>query len=181
VQTKSSKLTADQQRWLIAELRSDHAGETGAVSIYNGILAVSRDSKVQAFALNHRDTEKRHLALVETILPISQRSLLLPLWRVAGFLTGAIPALIGANAVFATIAAVESFVDCHYQQQIERLAAESFEPQVRAILEKCREDELQHRDEALELQVHEAGALLRAWCAMVDAGSKIAVVFARLV
>ena len=181
MQTKTSNRVTDQQRWLTAELRSDHAGETGAVSIYNGILAVSRDSSVQAFALNHRETEKRHLALIEAILPVPQRSLLLPLWRVAGFLTGAIPSLFGANAVFATIAAVESFVDSHYQQQIERLIAEEFEPAVRAILEDCREDELQHRDEALELQVHQSGLVLRVWCWVVDAGSKVAVMFARWV
>ncbi|MGB1140885.1 MAG: demethoxyubiquinone hydroxylase family protein, partial [Halioglobus sp.] len=31
----------DLDRWLQAELRSDHAGETGAVYIYRGILAIS--------------------------------------------------------------------------------------------------------------------------------------------
>lgn len=29
---------------LVADLRSDHAGETGAVVIYRGILAVTRDA-----------------------------------------------------------------------------------------------------------------------------------------
>jgi len=33
--------------WLIADLRSDHAGEMGAVMIYRGILAVSRDAGVR--------------------------------------------------------------------------------------------------------------------------------------
>lgn len=181
MRTETSKESAKKHRWLSAELRSDHAGETGAVAIYTGILAISRNNAVQAFARNHRDTEKRHLALIETILPQSQRSLLLPLWRMAGFLTGAIPALFGANAVFATIAAVESFVDGHYQQQIERLAAEGFEPEVRAILQDCRDDELQHRDEALELLAHQSGALLRGWCYLVDTGSRVAVMFARWV
>lgn len=173
---------ADSQRkWLTAELRSDHAGETGAVAIYSGILAVSRDSRVREFALNHRDTEMRHLSLMESILPKPQRSLLLPLWRLAGFLTGAIPALFGSNPVFATIAAVESFVDEHYLQQIERLADEGVHPELREILQDCREDELQHRDEALELQATAPGPLLRGWCWLVDGGSKLAVHLARWV
>lgn len=181
MEIRSATNPDQQHRWLTAELRSDHAGETGAVSIYNGILAVSKDSAVQSFARNHRDTEKRHLALIESILPKPQRSRLLPLWRLAGFLTGAIPALFGPNAVFATIAAVESFVDSHYQQQIERLTEDGFQPQVREILQACREDELQHRDEALELQARASGAVLRSWCWLVDSGSKIAVTFARWV
>jgi ubiquinone biosynthesis monooxygenase Coq7 len=43
--------------WLIAELRSDQAGETGAVAIYDGILAVTRNSDLRAFAEHHRATE----------------------------------------------------------------------------------------------------------------------------
>jgi ubiquinone biosynthesis monooxygenase Coq7 len=181
MKTQSANDANQQHRWLTAELRSDHAGETGAVAIYAGILAVSRHDAVRAFALNHQTTEKRHLALIETILPESQRSQLLTLWRFAGFVTGAIPSLFGPNAVFATIAAVENFVDSHYQQQIERLAADGFQPQVREILQACREDELQHRDEALELQAHAPGMILRVWCWLVDAGSNIAVTFARWV
>ena len=34
---------AEMPAWLIGELRSDHAGETGAVMIYRGILAFCKD------------------------------------------------------------------------------------------------------------------------------------------
>ena len=170
----------DKQRWLTAELRSDHAGEAGAVAIYDGILAVSRNSEVQAFAHKHRETEKRHLALVEALLPQQDRSVLLPLWRVAGFLTGAIPALFGPNAVFASVAAVETFVDDHYQQQIEYLTATGFKPEIRDILAACREDELEHKDEATMLQSNVPGVFLRGWCWLVKSGSKTAVTLARM-
>jgi demethoxyubiquinone hydroxylase (CLK1/Coq7/Cat5 family) len=36
------------------------------------------------------------------------------LWRVAGWLTGALPALFGRAAVLRTIDAVETFVEGHY-------------------------------------------------------------------
>lgn len=171
----------DIPAWLIADLRSDHAGETGAVWIYRGILAVSRDAGVRAFAERHKDTEQGHLELLEEVLAPADRSRLLPIWRVAGFLTGFLPALFGPRAVYATIDAVESFVDHHYQAQLDRLDEARIEPALRALLAKCQEDEVHHRDEAREAAGPPPGALLRAWAWMVGAGSKAAVAAARRV
>lgn len=165
--------------WLIAELRSDHAGETGAVMIYRGILALCRDAELRRFAERHMATEQGHLRLLEEVLPPARRSRLLPLWRVAGWLTGAIPALFGPRAVYATIDSVESFVDHHYQQQLDRLDAEAIFPELRAMLAKCQEEEVHHRDEARERHGGLVGAALRGWGALVGWGSEAAVAAAR--
>ena len=165
--------------WLEAELRSDHAGETGAVMIYRGILAVSRVPEVRAFAQAHMETEAGHLRLIEQVLPREKHSVLLPIWRVAGWLTGAIPALFGPQAVFATIDAVESFVDHHYQQQIDRLDAENSFPALRAMLAQCQEEEVHHRDEARGLTTAPPNLALACWAWMVGFGSKAAVVAAK--
>jgi demethoxyubiquinone hydroxylase (CLK1/Coq7/Cat5 family) len=106
---------------LLRELRSDHAGETGAVWIYRGILKVTRDPGVQHFAQTHLQTEREHLAFFERWLPRECNSLLLPLWRASGFLLGAFCALFGPRFVFVTIEAVERFVVAHSQQQIDSL------------------------------------------------------------
>lgn len=179
MKSKTQSDVKNLRLWLTRELRSDHAGETGAIAIYDGILAVSRNKTVRDFALKHRLTEKRHLALIEEILPVNQRSRLLPLWILAGFLTGAVPALFGSNSVFATVAAVENFVDTHYAQQTRRLAHEGFEPQIAEILESCRQEELNHRDEAIELQTQYPNLPLRVWCQVVSSGSNAAVAMAR--
>ena len=50
---------------IIPDLRTDHAGETGAVFIYKGILLVSKDKEIIEFAKNHLLTEKKHLPLTE--------------------------------------------------------------------------------------------------------------------
>lgn len=170
---------SDTPAWLIADLRSDHAGETGAVWIYRGILAVARDPGLRAFAERHKQTEQGHLDLLEEVLPPADRSRLLPLWRVAGFLTGFLPALFGPRAVYATIDAVESFVDHHYQDQLDRLDAAGIHPALRALLAECQADEIHHRDEAREAAGPPPGALLRAWAWLVGAGSKAAVAAAR--
>lgn len=160
--------------WLVADLRSDHAGETGAVWIYRGVLALSRDRALRAFAQRHLATEQRHLGLIDTCLPATAHSRLLPLWRVAGWLTGALPALLGPRAVYATIAAVETFVDRHYQAQIDRLAGDAAQAPLRELLDSCRRDEVAHRDEAAR-HAGPPGPLLRAWCTLVGAGSAAAV------
>ena len=164
---------------MVGELRSDHAGESGAVWIYRGVLAVARDRGVCEFARRHRATEQRHLDLIEQWLPASRRSRLLVPWRVAGFLTGALPALFGARAVYATIAAVETFVDHHYQQQIDRLAGRPQHATLCALLRECQADECDHRDEARSHASGASGLMLRAWCAVVGFGSAGAVHIAR--
>ncbi|OYT98750.1 MAG: ubiquinone biosynthesis protein COQ7 [Burkholderiales bacterium PBB1] len=164
---------------MVGELRSDHAGESGAVWIYRGVLAIARDRGVCDFARRHRATEQRHLDLIEQWLPAAQRSRLLVPWRAAGFLTGALPALFGPRAVYATIAAVETFVDHHYQQQIDRLAGRPEHAALLSLLRECQADECDHRDEALSHAAEPPGLLVRAWCAVVGFGSAGAVHIAR--
>lgn len=172
---------------LLRELRSDHAGETGAVFIYRGILAISRDPAVRTFAQQHLATERQHLGDIAVWLPRHQHSRLLPGWRVAGWLTGALPALAGPRAVHATIAAVETFVDRHYQAQIAHLQAlppAQRPPGLLPLLQACQADECHHRDEAATLARGSGmapGWLLRTWCALVGAGSAAAVGLARRV
>ena len=173
---------------LVADLRTDHAGETGAVMIYRGILAVSRDAAVRRFAQEHLATEAQHLAAIEPLLQPRQRSRLLPLWRCAGWLTGALPAVVGPRAVYATIEAVETFVDQHYSEQIE--AIDHLDPSrthpplqaLRTLLQSCRADEIGHRDEAallLARSAKPASLALRLWVASVGAGSRVAVKICR--
>ncbi len=170
---------AGLQLWLQRELRSDHAGEYGAVMIYRGILAVSRDAQVRQFAERHLITERQHLRLLEEIVPVGCRTRLLPLWHVMGWLTGALPALFGRKAIFSTIEAVETFVDHHYEQQITRLSSQGGDALLRQTLLECQADEVNHRDEAARLAMPTKGFFLRIWCWVVGAGSAIAVIAAR--
>jgi ubiquinone biosynthesis monooxygenase Coq7 len=167
--------------WVFADLRTDHAGEVGAVFIYQGVLRFARDPALRAFAEHHLLTEQKHLRLISGWLPKSEYSRLLPLWRMAGFLTGALPALFGSKAVYATIQAVETFVNHHYEEQILSLARQIELRNLRQTLLDCQADEVAHRDEAAAASqgLSQSGWMLRAWCAMVGAGSKAAVTLIR--
>jgi len=164
---------------LIGDLRSDHAGKTGAVAIYLGILAVSRDPDIRHFAMAHLATEREHLARFAALLPRGRRSLLLPIWRVAGWLTGALPAMAGPRAVYATIDAVETFVDHHYEAQVRKLPHYGPGGALRALLIACQADEVEHRDQARAAGTEAAGRLTQACQWLVGTGSSLAVMAAK--
>jgi 3-demethoxyubiquinol 3-hydroxylase len=173
---------------LVADLRTDHAGETGAVMIYRGILAITRDAAVRHFAQGHLATEAAHLAAIEPLLAPRHRSRLLPLWRAAGWLTGALPAWVGPRAVYATIEAVETFVDHHYTEHIESIdrldptRAQALLQALRAQLHSFRADEIDHRDDAAARFDHASAPpspVLRLWVWAVGAGSRAAVKICR--
>lgn len=170
---------SDFPAWVLADLRSDHAGEVGAVCIYHGILLFAREPSLRAFARTHLATEQQHLREIESWLPRDAHSRLLPVWRLAGFVTGALPALLGPKAVYATIEAVENFVDHHYGEQVHALADHQPFAALRQTLLDCQNDEIAHRDQAAALGSGSPGLLLRVWCALVGFGSRAAVAVCR--
>ena len=168
VTTLSKKLRKD--------LRSDHAGETGAVMIYKGILAVSHDPALRSFACTHLKTEQKHLALFDSWLPKEDKSRLLLLWRVSGFLLGAFAALISKRLTYYTIEIVEQFVVEHYESQIPTAPRD-----LREILLKLQAEEKEHQLEAITLQDDSQRQVRKLWGLIVDAGSRLAVNVARLI
>ena len=166
---------------MLADLRANHAGETGAVAVYTGMLWATRNTQVQELARRHIYTEQQHLELMNALLPPLKRSMLLPLWKAAGFLTGALPTLFGANAVFATVAAVETFVDRHYQAQINKLKSRPDDAQLLQLLVDCQQDEREHLEEANLRQLAPPGLMLRLWCKAIGTGSIVGVWLAKRV
>lgn len=165
----------------IKDLRSDHAGETGAVWIYRGVLRVARDPEVVSFATHHLEAERRHLAFFQAWLPKKHQSKLIPLWKVSGFLLGAVAALLGKKMLYVTISAVESFVVEHYQKQLDYLNREGnrTERSLLALLSQFQADESHHKLDAVTRINNIAGAA-GIWLRLVEGGSRIAANAARL-
>ncbi|NBU27929.1 MAG: demethoxyubiquinone hydroxylase family protein, partial [Caulobacteraceae bacterium] len=135
-------------------LRVDHAGELGAVHIYRGQQAVLGRAKgkerIAGQLAEMEGHEQVHLSRMEALL--NERrvrpTLLAPLWRAAGFALGAGTALMGEKAAHACTEAVETVIEEHYSGQIAELARS--EPALVAELSQFRDDELAHRDLAIE-------------------------------
>ncbi|MEM1154736.1 MAG: demethoxyubiquinone hydroxylase family protein [Pseudomonadota bacterium] len=167
-------------RWLRGDMRSDHAGETGAVYLYRGILHISKDAEVRAFASEHLAQEEEHLAFFEAWMRPRDTSLLIPLWRLAGWILGVVSALMGRNAVFLTVDAVEEFVVEHYNEQLLRLHGDDHYRPVALVLEQFCHDEQHHRDDAIARSLTSSDGFAAAlWRQIVGKGSAMAVIVAR--
>ena len=156
-------------------LRVDHAGEYGAVRIYEGQLAVlGRDSEAGSAVAHMAEQERRHLDAFEKLLPArrARPTVLQPLWHVAGFALGAATAMLGPKAAMACTVAVEEVIDEHYREQIEALPAE--ESELKSTLEEFRREELEHRDEALSRDAMQAPGY-EILTGAIKAGSRLAI------
>jgi 3-demethoxyubiquinol 3-hydroxylase len=151
-------------KWLVSEMRSNHAGEYGAVQIYNGakyglklheqLNIFIDDYPVHGaieFVTKHKKAEQIHLTIMESMLSKEGRTSLIPLWHLAGFALGFLPSVLGPRALYWTVAAVETFVEEHYGHQIQRLLDEGDRlPKLRERLETFCQDEVHHKEEAVD-------------------------------
>jgi ubiquinone biosynthesis monooxygenase Coq7 len=82
--------------------------------------------------------------------------------------------------VYATVAAVETFVEQHYQAQIDYLLSDRSHDGLLQLLQRCQADEIAHKDEAAMAQGDaKPGFILRAWCSLMGIGSRGAVAVCR--
>jgi ubiquinone biosynthesis monooxygenase Coq7 len=156
-------------------LRVDHAGEFGAVRIYDGQLAVlGPGGRATAEIRRMAATEKRHLAVFEALLRERRvrPSLLQPLWSATGYALGAATALLGSRAAMACTVAVEEVIEDHYQAQAEYLAVE--DPSLEETVRAFRADEVAHRHAALAYGAAETPGY-ELLTGAIKAGSRLAI------
>ena len=159
-----------------AMIRVDHAGEYGAVRIYEGQLAVlgARGSAATKAIEHMAQQEQRHLKTFDAL--VNERRVrptaLEPVWRVAGFALGAATALMGEKAAMACTAAVEEVIDQHYAAQVAKL--DDSDPKFKATVEDFRAEEVAHRETALSHGAEEAPAY-RLLSEAIKAGCRVAI------
>ena len=159
-------------------IRVDHAGERGAVKIYEGqLLALNtlvKDEKLKKTIEEMKIHEKEHCEFFES--EIKKRNIkptkFLPLWDLLGVSLGFGSTLLGKKAAMLCTASVEEVIDKHYKSQIDQL--EKNENELKRKIIKFREDELHHKDIA-----YKKGATKKGCYSILDkiikTGSKIAI------
>jgi len=159
-------------------IRVDHAGERGAIKIYEGqLLALStivknEDLKKTINAMKKHEEE--HCNFFED--EIKKRNInptkLLPLWDLLGLGLGFGSTILGKKAAMLCTASVEEVIDEHYKNQIDQL--ENDEKNLKETITKFRRDELNHKDIA-----YEEGATKKGFYSIMDkiikTGSKFAI------
>ena len=159
-------------------IRVDHAGERGAIKIYEGQLlalnTVCKDEKLKETIKTMKLHEKEHLDFFEK--EIKKRNInptkFLPLWDLLGIGLGFGSTLLGKKAAMLCTASVEEVIDEHYQNQITQINND--EKKLKEKIIKFREDELNHKDIA-----YEEGATKKGIYSVLDKvikiGSKVAI------
>jgi len=159
-------------------IRVDHAGERGAIKIYEGqLLALNtfiKDDDLKKKIEQMKVHEKEHCDYFEN--EIKKRNIqptkFLPLWDILGVGLGFGTAILGKKAAMLCTASVEEVIDEHYSSQIYEL--ESDEKELKKKIIKFREDELHHKDIAYEEGATKQGAY-SILDKIIKTGSKIAI------
>jgi ubiquinone biosynthesis monooxygenase Coq7 len=159
-------------------IRVDHAGERGAVKIYEGqLLALNTlvsDDKLKKTIEEMKVHEKEHCEFFEN--EIKKRNIqptkLLPLWDLLGVTLGFGSTLLGKKAAMLCTASVEEVIDKHYQNQIDQL--DENEKELKKNIIRFREDELNHKDIAYEKGATKEGCY-SIFDKIIKTGSKIAI------
>ena len=159
-------------------IRVDHAGERGAVKIYEGqLLALNtlvKDENLKKTIEEMKIHEKEHCQFFET--EIRKRKIkptkFLPLWDLLGVGLGFGSTLLGKKAAMLCTASVEEVIDEHYQNQINQLGSD--EKFLKKKIIKFREDELHHKDIAYNKGATKKG-LYSIMDKIIKTGSKVAI------
>ena len=115
------------QKTLEEIIRVDHAGERGAIKIYEGQLlalkTIKQDNDLKDQIEEMKEQEKEHLEYFEK--EIQKRKIkptyLLPLWDIMSVTLGFGTALLGKKAAMLCTASVEEVIEEHYENQLKKL------------------------------------------------------------
>ena len=108
-------------------IRVDHAGERGAIKIYEGQLlalkTIKQDNDLKDKIEEMKAQEKKHLEYFEK--EIQKRKIkptyLLPLWDLMGVGLGFGTVLLGKKSAMLCTASVEEVIEEHYKDQLKKL------------------------------------------------------------
>ena len=159
-------------------IRVDHAGERGAIKIYEGqLLALNtlvNDEDLKKTIKNMKEHEEEHCNFFED--EIKKRNIkptkFLPLWDLLGLGLGFGSTILGKKAAMLCTASVEEVIDGHYKNQIDQIGTD--EKNLKNNIIKFRNDEIHHKDIA-----YKEGATKEGFYVLIDKiiknGSKLAI------
>ncbi|MFD1437351.1 2-polyprenyl-3-methyl-6-methoxy-1,4-benzoquinone monooxygenase [Acinetobacter terrae] len=144
-----TKLGVSEARHVAGLMRVNHSGEVCAQALYHGQALTAKLPNVRREMEQAAIEEQDHLAWCEDRLKEldSHTSLLNPVWYGLSFGMGAIAGIAGDKYSLGFVAETERQVSLHLQDHIKQLPEQ--DERSRKILVQMNEDELHHRDTAL--------------------------------
>lgn len=167
---------------MVSWMRSNHAGETGAVWIYRGSKLVFWNRRIYKMSSDHIETEIKHLIVINYLLKNKDKSKLLFLWRILGLILGFFSAIFGYKFFCNTVDAVETFVEKHYQEQIDYMINNKISFKLAMILKKCCDEEVDHQLDARKRSPNKGNLFIKKiWFKVVGSGSDLAVNVSKII
>jgi 3-demethoxyubiquinol 3-hydroxylase len=125
-------------------MRINHVGEVCAQALYQGQLAVARDSKTRAILEHAAREERDHLAWCASRVSElgGKTSVLSPLFYAGAWTMGVVSGLAGDKWSMGFLVETERQVEAHLDQHLASLP--STDHRTRAIVERMRLDEIEH-------------------------------------
>ena len=159
-------------------IRVDHAGERGAIKIYEGQLlalnTIVRNDELKKKIGEMKKHEQEHSNFFEN--EIVKRNIkptkFLPLWDLLGLGLGFGSTILGKKAAMLCTASVEEVIDEYYKNQIDQIEVD--EKNLKEKIIKFRQDELDHKDIAYEEGATKKG-LYSIMDKVIKTGSKVAI------
>ena len=159
-------------------IRVDHAGERGAIKIYEGqLLALNtfvKNKELKKTIEHMKEHEVEHCEFFEN--EIKKRNIkptrFLKLWDLLGLGLGFGTTILGKQAAMLCTASVEEVIQDHYANQINEL--EEDEQDLKEKIVKFREDEIDHKDIAYNEGATKKG-LYKILDGVIKTGSRIAI------
>ncbi|OED39948.1 hypothetical protein AB834_00025 [PVC group bacterium (ex Bugula neritina AB1)] len=127
---------------------SNYIGEVSAHWLYIGASFVFWSKDIREMAAEHGETERHHLVIMEHLLRNKQKPRFVFLSKVSGLLLGILPSLFGYKTFCMIINIIETSVEDHYNQQINHLKYKDTEPELLAVLQRCCDEEVAHKEDA---------------------------------
>ena len=166
------------QKILEEIIRVDHAGERGAIKIYEGQLlalkTIKQDNSLKEKIEEMKEHEKEHLQYFEK--EIQKRKIkptyFLPLWDLMGVTLGFGTAILGKKAAMLCTASVEEVIENHYENQLKKLGKDEMD--LKAKIKKFKNDEIQHKNIAYDSGATNKG-LYSIMNKVIKTGSRIAI------
>ena len=131
-------------------IRVDHAGERGAIKIYEGqLLALNtfkKNDKLKKLIEEMKEHEKEHFEYFDKEIQTRniKPTIFLPIWDLLGVTLGFGTTMLGEKAAMLCNASFEEVIDGHYKSQLDKLGDD--EKSLKKSIKKFRDDEIDNKN-----------------------------------
>ncbi len=144
----------DKNKKIQEIIRVNHAGEFGAQQIYQGQINYTKNKEDKKILVHMLEQEQEHLDYFADKIKSRQSrpTIFMPIWKICGYLMGALSAQAGIKSAMLVTENVETIIENHYEKQIDYLSKNDPKNPILDKIKQFQQDEIEHKNIAIESQ-----------------------------